>query len=164
VCSLVFVSSLAYPLTIYELFNSFVSHVSDPAKAEILKSKQGTLILWLVIYQTAFVLLVGIISIFQSHKIAGPIHKLHMFFQHVIDGNPPEFLFFRKGDHFQEIAQDFNLAFDKVHENHIKDLAYLSEVQSYINNLSLVVPDDKKPVIEEISRRLTEIQERFNEK
>ena len=56
----------------------------------------------------------------------------------------------------------FNKTFENIQENYRKDFVYLSEVSAYINNLSLVVPDDKKIVLSEISKKLEEIQSRFN--
>ncbi|MEK6625776.1 MAG: hypothetical protein AABY86_12445 [Bdellovibrionota bacterium] len=60
------------------------------------------------------------------------------------------------------MADEFNLTFEQIQENYKKDLVYLSEVNTYLANLSMVVPDDKKVVLNEINRKLTEIQERFN--
>ena len=111
----------------------------------------------------AFIGIVFLISIFQSHKIAGPMYKLRKFLKMVADGKPTGRLFFRKGDNFPEVAEDFNAAFGKLQETYNNDFAYLSEVSSYINNLALVVPEDKKPVLKEISQKLTEIQSRFKE-
>jgi len=161
VCSLVFISSLVYPITIYEILDALMVKASTPEAVDELNDKRRMLILTLSIYQLGFTGIVFIICIFQSHKIAGPIYKLRKFLANVIDGNPAEKLFFRKGDNFQEVADDFNLVFEKIQENHNEDFAYLSEINSYINNLALVVPDDKKPVLMEISAKLTEIQDRF---
>ena len=149
-------------MMIVHLFGTIAKFVKNEQIIALVEQQQSSLIIYLIIYQLAVVLLVSFISIYVSHKIAGPLHKLHKFFRKIADGNPPERLFFRKADYFKFLAEDFNDAFDKVNETHIQDLAYLSEVQSYIQNLALVIPDDKKPVLEEISARLNEIQERFN--
>ena len=44
-----------------------------------------------------------------------------------------------------------------------EDFAYLDEVSAYINNLALVVPEDKKPVLNEIQSNLAKIQSRYQE-
>lgn len=161
VCSLVFLSSLVYPLTIYELIESLVAQSNSEVIASALTRNRMKLILVLGLFQTGFTALVFVICIFQSHKIAGPMYKLKKFLQSIKDGNPPTKLFFRKGDNFQEIAEAFNEAFSTVQENHLRDFTYLSEINSYINNLSHVIPEDKKAVISEISNKLNEIQDRF---
>ena len=101
------------------------------------------------------------ICVFFSHKIAGPLYKLQKHLKLLRDGESPGKLFFRKGDYFQELADDVNLTFDHLEDSYKNDLVYLSEVTSYINNLSLVVPDDKRVVLNEISSRLSSMQERF---
>lgn len=42
-----------------------------------------------------------------------------------------------------------------------EDFTYLSEVTTYLSNLAVGLPDDKKMVVHEISKNLTEIQERY---
>jgi len=70
-------------------------------------------------------------------------------------------LFFREGDYFGDLANELNETIEYIEDSHKNDLVYLSEVTSYINNLSLVVPDDKRVVLNEISSRLSQMQERF---
>ena len=160
---IVFISSLIYPFTIYDLFNTFIQNTPNPLTQMELEEKRKALILWLSVYQLAFAAIIFIVAIFISHKIAGPIYKLSTFFQKVSSGVNPGRLFFRKGDHFMELADEYNDAMEAVHDTHNADFAYISEVNSYINNLALVVPEDKRPVLEEIVQKLTEIQERFKE-
>ncbi len=88
------------------------------------------------------------------------MYKLKKYLDNIKDGNPPEKLYFRKGDHFLEIAESFNQAMDKIQEVHLKDFIYLSEINSYINNLAMILPEDKKNVLNEISSKLSEIQDR----
>lgn len=162
VCSLIFISSLIYPVTIYEIFNNFFR--LNPSSAESLQSSRDTLMLWLGLIQLMYLSVVFFVCIFISHKIAGPMYKLSNFLRHIADGNPPETLYFRNGDNFSEIADQFNEAFEAIKEEHQNDFAYLSEVKSYIKNLSVVVPEDKKPVIAQITEKLTEMENRFNSK
>lgn len=79
------------------------------------------------------------------------------------DGQHVPRLTFRNGDYFQDLADDFNDTILSVQERHKNDVVYLAEISSYLNNLSLVVPEDKKAVISEINKKLSEIQERFTE-
>jgi methyl-accepting chemotaxis protein len=44
----------------------------------------------------------------MSHKIAGPLYKLRVFLQKAREGKLQESLKFRKGDHFTELADDYN--------------------------------------------------------
>ncbi|OFZ14181.1 MAG: hypothetical protein A2X86_04835 [Bdellovibrionales bacterium GWA2_49_15] len=164
VCLIVFISSLIYPLVIYDVLTEIIernAQVSPDIAARLPKTRQELLII-LSLWQLGFTGMIFVICIFFSHKIAGPLYKLMKFFRAVRAGESPGRLFFRKGDYFNEVADEFNLTFEQIQENYKKDLVYLSEVNTYLANLSMVVPDDKKVVLNEINRKLTEIQERFN--
>jgi hypothetical protein len=162
-CTLVFVTSLIYPYSIYELMGTIVAHfaLKNPDVAVHYSSKRDALITFLVLLHLGLTALTFFICIFFSHRIAGPLYKLCKHLRLIREGAKPGKLFFRNGDYFQEVADELNETFDHLEENYKKDLVYLSEVTTYINNLSLVVPDDKRVVLTEISTRLTEMQDRF---
>lgn len=88
--------------------------------------------------------------------------KLQKFLQDKKNGTGHDKLYFRKGDYFHEVADDVNAAFDQLDKNHHSDLVYLDEVKSYLGNLSMVVPEDKQAVLQEITSRIELIQERYN--
>ena len=97
----------------------------------------------------------------MTHKIAGPMYKLSNYLRSIAGGSAPTQITFRDGDNFHELAQDVNSVFDSLADSHEEDYAYLTEVSSYISNLSLVVPEDKKLVLQEINARLKDIQTRL---
>jgi signal transduction histidine kinase len=129
--------------------------------AKSLESKEETLFIFLALWQLGLTILVFIICIFFSHKIAGPMYKLRQFLNRMRDGQPYSKLLFRNGDYFIEVADDINETFEKISDDYKNDFVYLSEVNAYINNLSMVVPSDKKVVLTKITERLDEIQTRF---
>jgi sensor histidine kinase YesM len=145
---------------------SFVEYAakSNPELSSQLEEKRKSLVVILSLWQLGFTSLVFVVCIFFSHKIAGPIYKMQKFLRAIRDGLDYGTLFFRKGDYFSELADDFNETFEQIKEDYKKDFVYISEVNAYLNNLSMVVPDDKKIVLKEITQRLSEIQERFNSK
>lgn len=133
-----------------------------PELSSSIADKRKNLIIILALWQLGFTTLVFIIGIFFTHKIAGPIYKMKKHLRMIRDGQTSDDLYFRKGDHFQELAEEFNETINKIREDYKQDFVYLSEVNAYINNLSLVVPDDKKPVLSEINQKLIEIQKKFD--
>ncbi|MBF0297524.1 MAG: hypothetical protein HQK51_02325 [Oligoflexia bacterium] len=161
ISSLVFLISLIYPLTIYELFKNMAFNNSSSSTMNSFSNNETQLLFILALYQICFILVVFTVCIFQAHKIAGPMFKLQRHLAQIAEGASIQKLSFRDGDHFQEIAEAVNDVFESIKNNQIKDFTYLSEVSSYIKNLSLVVPDDKKAVLNEILKKLNEIQERF---
>ena len=157
-CTIAFVGSLMYPLSIYELFDKIIA--LQPEKTFDIEENRNQLLLILVLIQFAYLGIVFVASIFLSHKVAGPMHKLQSFLAGIREGKEYYPIAFRNGDNFQEIANDINLTIEYFINQREHDFEYLKEVQQYISNLSLVVPEDKKPVLEEILSRLATIQNR----
>lgn len=93
--------------------------------------------------------------------MAGPLYKLKQHLADIRDGKPITPLSFRDGDYFQDVAEEVTLFLESVLEKQENDFSYIEEVSVYIDNLSTIVPDDKKPVLSEISRRLIEIKSRY---
>lgn len=159
VCSLIFLSSLIYPLIFIDFFDELV-RVSGQL-SEKLSSARLELIFYLFLIQFVFILIVFVVFIFVTHKIAGPMYKLK---NHLIDirhGDPITPINFRNGDHFQDVAEEVTLFLESIAYNQETDFQYIDEVAAYIDNLAPVVPDDKRPVLNEISRRLLDIKGRY---
>ncbi|MBC7691174.1 MAG: hypothetical protein H7222_05345 [Methylotenera sp.] len=110
VCSWVFGLSLVYPLLIYSLYNFFFRYMAvDPngPQLAVLEDTRRRMILLLVLLQILFIAITFLMSLFISHRIAGPLHKLGMFFRQARDGKM-ETLRFRDKDHFKELAEGYN--------------------------------------------------------
>jgi signal transduction histidine kinase len=159
VCSVIVISTMIYPVIIYDFFN-LVSAIS-PEVGRNVAAAQNDLILYLVLIQIVITLLVFVIFIFFTHKIAGPLFKLKNHLSGIREGNAITQLSFRNGDYFQDVAEEVNIFLETIEENQENDFQYVDEVSQYIDNLSTVVPDDKKPILNEISRRLMSIKSRY---
>lgn len=97
----------------------------------------------------------------MTHKVAGPMYKLKSHLTAIRSGETITPLRFRNGDYFQDVAEEVSLFLETVQLNQENDFLYLEEVAQYIQNLSPVVPDDKKPILNEISVKLREISSRY---
>lgn len=157
-CSVVFIGSLIYPLTIYDLFEKIIS--LQPGKIEELESNRNQLIYILGLIQLSYLGIIFVSAIFLSHKTAGPMFKLQNFLSDLRNNKEFQPISFRSGDNFQEIADEVNLTIEFFINQRKLDFEYLEQVHQYISNLSLVVPEDKKPVLQEILSRLATIQNR----
>lgn len=159
VCSVIIISTLIYPVIIFDFFKLLVAQT--PNVPENIVAAQKNLILYLVIIQVVITSLVFIIFIFFTHKIAGPLYKLKNHLAAIREGNPISPLTFRKGDYFEDVAEEVTLFLETVANNQESDFEYVEEIAQYIDNLAPVVPDDKKPILNEISRRLIDLQSRY---
>ncbi|MBD66888.1 MAG: hypothetical protein CME62_16920 [Halobacteriovoraceae bacterium] len=146
-----------YPKTIYDLFEKLI--LMHPEQAEVFAQNRMTLINTLLLIQFSFIGIVFVLSIFLTHKIAGPIYKLTNYLEEVRHGGANYPLTFRDGDYFSEVAEEINLTIDYFRNKDETEIEYLEEVAAYIENIALVVPQDKKPVLDEIQLKLKEITE-----
>ena len=111
VCSWLFALSFVYPLIIYSLFDFFVRYAAADPNGPPIQALMGTrheIMILLVLLQVTFLFISFLISIFMSHRIAGPLHKLGQFFEQAKNGDLNAKLTFRERDHFKEIAIQFN--------------------------------------------------------
>ena len=159
VCSVIVISTLIYPVIIYDFFQLVTK--SMPSVSQGIVSAQKDLIFYLVLIQSVITLLVFIVFIFFTHKIAGPLYKLKNHLAAIREGQEIRPLTFRNGDYFQDVAEEVSLFLETISNHQENDFQYVDEIALYIENLSTVVPDDKKPVLSEISRRLIEIKSRY---
>jgi methyl-accepting chemotaxis protein len=159
VCSIIVISTLIYPVIIYDFFQ--LVSANNPAVAKNIVAAQKDLILFLILIQVVITLLVFVIFIFFTHKIAGPMFKLKNHLAKIREGDAISALTFRNGDYFPDVAEEVSLFLETVVLNQEEDFQYVEEVSMYLENLSSIVPDDKKPVLNEISRRLIEIKSRY---
>lgn len=154
ICSLIFIGSLIYPITIYDLFEYIIS--LNPGTATKHAAHRNNLIQYLVIMQMAFIGLVFIFCLFISHKIAGPLYKLTQYLRTVRESGELIHLKFRDGDNFPEVADEVNLTMTYLANKTEEETKTLTELSSYLENLSLVIPEDKKPVLEEAQEKIKE--------
>ncbi len=157
--SLIFLSSLIFPL----LFIDFLDEMAAiyPALTNSILQNRTDLILFLIPLQILFIFVVFILVIFITHKIAGPLYKLKDHLAKIREGEPITPIVFRNGDYFHDVAEEVSLFLDTVKNKQEADFQYLEEISTYIENLSPAIPEDKRPVLNEISRRLLDIRSRY---
>jgi methyl-accepting chemotaxis protein len=111
VCSWLVVLSIIYPFVIWNLFTFMISMVSeDPNAPQVTRLFQvrDDFLRTLVLMQGAMLAGMFLISLFMSHRIAGPLFKLRRFFIEARDGNLTQTLAFRKYDYFKDLVQPYN--------------------------------------------------------
>ena len=157
VSGIVFTSSIFYPLIFLDFMDEMVRHNDFNSVIEA----RHDLLYFIVPVQMLFTFVIFIFMIFLTHKIAGPVYKLTQHLKKIREGAPITGIKFRNGDHFHNLAEEVSGFMEYVAANQEKDFQYLDEVSTYLNNLSSVIPEDKKPVLNEIARRLDEIKSRY---
>ncbi len=106
-------------------------------------------LLWLLLgVQIILIVLIFIISIFMSHKIAGPLYRLRKYFQDAAAGNFDQKLTFRKKDYFQELASDYNAMMIGIRRKIGKDKRGIDIAISRIEKILDHIPPPIKPDLE----------------
>lgn len=164
VCLLMFISSIIYPISIYDIMTTCINGLTEkfPELSKAYVEKRQALVIVLCLWQLGFTALSFIICIFFSHKIAGPLYKLKKFIINIREDKTQDKLYFRKGDYFPEMADEFNDSISHIRKNYKKANIYLNEVNSYLNKVSENISEDKKIFINEISKKLIELQKLIN--
>src|SRR5262245_23833505 len=111
VCAWLFALSFIYPLVVKSLFDYFIRYAAlDPSgpPLEAIQHTRNDVLMLLVLFQLIFLGITFMMSLFMSHRIAGPLYKLRTFFEEAAKGVYRPELSFREKDHFHELAQDYN--------------------------------------------------------
>ena len=109
--------TLVYPLVIHNLYDSFIEIAKDTGNYEIvdsLKVKRAEVTNVLIWIQVFLIGVMVILSVYVSHRIAGPLYKLGLYFAAGKEGNFLRGLTFRKSDHFKEVAVAYNGMMDAL--------------------------------------------------
>ncbi|MEK6577981.1 MAG: methyl-accepting chemotaxis protein [Bdellovibrionota bacterium] len=158
VCSWLFALSLVYPLIIYNLFLFFLRYIiTDPHSAageNLIQMRQEVMVL-LVTLQVIFLAVTFLLSMFTSHRIAGPLHKLKNHFRLVKTGALDQDVRFRKRDHFGDVADGFN---EMVHG--LRNIAEKrnQSIRAAMDILILAKEKTKGDALSEIDRALLSLK------
>lgn len=104
---------------------SVVSEQKIIAQQKELLRKQTTMMMVLVIGLTLMVFLLGIVGIYFTHKVVGPIYKMKMLLRQVGDGKLNFQGRLRKGDELQDFFETFQQMVDKLKDRQAKEVATL---------------------------------------
>ena len=132
VCSWLLVLGLIYPMLLSQIYNAFFRFLAvDPNGPMIstLQESKRSVMYGLISLQVFFVIMTFMLSIFLSHRIAGPLYKLSKSFHEAAAGKLSR-ITFRKSDHFKELAADFNLLVDSVADQITAAQAHLDRAAS----------------------------------
>jgi signal transduction histidine kinase len=97
-----------------------------PQVATLLEMRDN--FLWLLIFmQIALTTITFLISVFMSHKIAGPVFKLKKFFREAREGNLSQELYFYEKDYFQDLVPEYNSMMQVIRERIESDETAISQ-------------------------------------
>ncbi|MCM2278067.1 MAG: methyl-accepting chemotaxis protein [Oligoflexia bacterium] len=111
VCAWVVALGFVHPLVVHSLFEIFIGFAAatpNGPELELLHQTRNEVLTLMSLTELVFVGLTFFSSLFLAHRIAGPIYKLRKLMGQAKAGDYSEQLRFRKYDHFQYLATDYN--------------------------------------------------------
>jgi sensor histidine kinase YesM len=151
VCSWLFALSFVYPLIVYTLFDYFIRYAAmDPngPPVQALQNTRHEIMMLLVLLQVVFLVVTFLISIFMSHRIAGPLYKLANFFQLARGGDLKTELYFRENDHFQDLAAQYNEMIRGIRERYDTQASTVGGAIADVERLLPSASPENRPAIE----------------
>jgi methyl-accepting chemotaxis protein len=118
ICTWILALSAIFPVLLSQSFSLLAEQLmalpGGPEVEQIMTARKQLLI-GVYLLEALFVLIVFAMSIFISHRIAGPLYKLNEFFKEgARTGNLKRDLHFRTNDHFKELAENYNAMVEAV--------------------------------------------------
>lgn len=97
---------------------------------------------WIVV----FIFAIAILSIFVSHKIAGPVYRLEETTRIIASGDLTYRINLRQGDELQDLQEAFNTMSNSLREMVAKDREVIDRLAETSNKLKLTIKSsDKNP-------------------
>lgn len=109
--------ALVFPSVIYSSIDAFARIVSKKVDATTLlavQNFQAEMITVTTIFMIVFGVTIFLISLFLSHRIAGPVYRVQSALDRWKRGNVERNITLRKFDHFEDLAATYNEAADQV--------------------------------------------------
>ncbi|MBQ3643327.1 MAG: HAMP domain-containing protein [Candidatus Riflebacteria bacterium] len=123
----------------------------------IFESVNSQLVWWIL----AFIVIIAIISIFVSHKIAGPVYRLEESTKLIASGDLTHKVHLRQGDELGDLQDAFNTMSESLSKMVYKDREIIERLAKTGENLQKKVDDKNlnKESLEEIAYELNSIIE-----
>ena len=144
VCIFVVVATFVYPWTIFDMFNSIKQYVQPEIDVD---AQRNSLLILLAIVEFVILMIICIVMLFLTHRIAGPMYKLQNTFKDIKNGGPLKRIYFRKGDNFHEVAHADNEAVEVLQARFDYSAQDLHEVLENLKSVKQDVPEIKEAII-----------------
>ncbi len=128
--------------TIYHTSWSKIANTQDitiDKLADIFDTVNSILVRWIFV----FLLVIAILSIFVSHKIAGPVYRLEETTKIIAQGDLTCQIHLRHGDELQDLQEAFNQMSESLRKMVAKDREVIDKLVATGNRLKEII-DQKK--------------------
>ena len=154
VSSWTFALTLGFPIMIHQLFEFFQRYaILEPMAAPVatIYQTEAQVLFLLTLMQLLFFGVTVLVSLFISHRIAGPIYKLRHCVQAIQSKELAGEIRLRKTDYFGELAESCNAMVRKLHGVTAEESMAFVQVRESLQKIS-----DELPAVnqEQVTRAL----------
>jgi methyl-accepting chemotaxis protein len=137
----------------YILANRNLEQATYRAHFEALRNTMQLLLPWLLIVNLIGLIVVIILALFFTHKIAGPVYHLIVDLKKLKDGDLTAQTVFRKGDRLKDVASAMSEAAEQLRLT-------VNDIKKGVAELSEVTGDERrvKEKLEDINRTLDKLK------
>jgi methyl-accepting chemotaxis protein len=112
---LILFEAVLFYLSAQALIETLTSETAlDQSGKEILHASFRQLSTFILLDSTGVVIVCGLLGLFFSHRMAGPLYNIQRTISRISGGETAARITLRKGDQLQSLAQDFNEMMDKL--------------------------------------------------
>jgi methyl-accepting chemotaxis protein len=132
----------------------------DDAFAAELAAQDAAVIGGLVAGFLVFLFVLTALSIYVTHRMAGPVFVMRRYLRELSRGGLPKIRSLRKGDEFSDLLDDFIMTVDALEERTMTELSVLRKVQEALQSGQELQEDMKKELANMIEEKHEAVERR----
>ena len=163
----ILVFSLIFPIFAYSMISHLENHsffAKNPQALQVMREARYDLTIFLLLTAGVTAITGFILSLFHSHKIAGPLYKLRMSMLAMQQGVLDRHIQFRDRDNFPELADGFNAMTDAIFIRRRRDFERVHSVIPKLERLQSTLAGQEQAAVTEVLNALRELSREISPK
>lgn len=156
----VLVVCTGFPVVILQMFDTAGNHaliMNNPPAQLALEDVRREFMFLIISVNSILVFGSFIITLWLTHRIAGPMYKLRTAMTSMRQGVLDRHISFREKDTFPELADEFNAMSDAIYARRKRDLDYVQSVLPKLERLRMSLQGEQQATAAEILHSLQEL-------
>jgi methyl-accepting chemotaxis protein len=152
--------TMIFPIFVYTSLLQLDGHPyfqKSSAALQALKETRFDLLVFLCLSALVTITSAFALSLFHSHKIAGPLYKLRMAMISLQQGVLDRRISFRRGDNFMEMADGFNAMVDSISIRRQRDFERVQSVLPKLERLQSSLSGEAQATVSQVLMALQEL-------
>lgn len=143
--------------TYFTVGKSVFGEITDPRALSLFRQLNWTLMGWLLVYTVALV----VVSIFLSHKFAGPVYRFENSAEEIGRGRLRHRISLRRSDELTDLQEKLNAMVESLQRKVAQDRALRDEVLKRLQLLEAELPASAQAKLKEAEAAAARITQDF---